>query len=105
MYYTVYPRLCNIRSVKENDSKSERRFCFEIQMPNRSLLLQAEDAETRDSWVATMNKAIGFYLNEGQRKTSLPKDRLFTFAQKRVRFPYKKLFTRMIRVRQLQILK
>ena len=43
-------------------------------MPNRSLLLQAEDAETRDSWVATMNKAIGFYLNEGQRKSSLPKD-------------------------------
>ena len=66
-------RLCNIRSVKE-DSKSERRFCFEIQMPNRSLLLQAEDAETRDEWVATLNKAIGFYLNEGrQRKSSLPK--------------------------------
>ena len=61
----MYFRLCNIRSIKENDSKADRRFCFEIQMPNRSLLLQAEDADTRDQWVATMNKAIGFYIGVG----------------------------------------
>ena len=64
-------RLCNIRSIKENDSKADRRFCFEIQMPNRSLLLQAENAETRDIWVSVLNKAVGYYLNQGnQRKSS-----------------------------------
>lgn len=60
-----------IRSIKENDSKADRRFCFEIQMPNRSLLLQAENAETRDIWVSVLNKAVGYYLNQGnQRKSS-----------------------------------
>ena len=51
-------------------------------MPNRSLLLQAEDADTRDQWVATMNKAIGFYLNEGQRKSSLPKSETESITSK-----------------------
>ena len=40
-------------------------------MPNRSLLLQAENAETRDIWVSVLNKAVGYYLNQGnQRKSS-----------------------------------
>ena len=37
-------------------------------MPNRSVLLQAENGETRDQWVTTMNKAVGYYLNEGQQR-------------------------------------
>lgn len=61
-------RLCNIRGIRETEAKSDRRFCFEIQMPNRSLLLQAENGETRDQWVTTMNKAVGYYLNEGQQR-------------------------------------
>ena len=44
-------RLCNVRTVREVDGKADRKFCFEIQMPNRSLVLQAENQELRDTWV------------------------------------------------------
>ena len=57
--------------MRENDAKSDRRYCFEIQMPNRSLLLQAEDGDTRDNWVSVMNKAVGIYLNASHQGKSV----------------------------------
>lgn len=44
-------RLCNVRTVRDPDGKTERKFCFEIQMPTRSMVLQAENEKLRDTWV------------------------------------------------------
>ena len=44
-------RLCNVRGLRDSDAKVDRKFCLEIQMPNRSMLLQAENSEIREAWV------------------------------------------------------
>jgi len=62
-------RLCNVRATPDVD-KHDRRFCFEIQLPNRAMQLQAESTEIRDAWVRGLNAAISTQHNQAEKPAS-----------------------------------
>jgi hypothetical protein len=53
-------RLC---TLKPADDQLERRFCFEIVLPTKAVMVQADSEELRTAWIAGVQKATAAALN------------------------------------------
>nr|NP_001072017.1 zinc finger protein [Ciona intestinalis]BAE93283.1 zinc finger protein [Ciona intestinalis] len=73
-------RLCTVRLTEE----TERRFCFEVVLPGKSFLLQAESDDARTAWIKAIQSSIGAAFKDTMEETnsqqimSLPVNKILT---------------------------
>uniref|UniRef100_H2ZKC2 Arf-GAP with coiled-coil, ANK repeat and PH domain-containing protein 2 n=1 Tax=Ciona savignyi TaxID=51511 RepID=H2ZKC2_CIOSA len=63
-------RLCTVRMSDE----TERRFCFEIVLPGKSFLLQAETDGARTAWIKAIQSSIGAAFKDTMDEIQTQKD-------------------------------
>jgi Arf-GAP/coiled-coil/ANK repeat/PH domain-containing protein len=82
-------RLC---TLKPADDQLERRFCFEIVLPTKAVMVQADSEELRTAWIAGVQKATAAALNlsptatadRQSNSTSSTPDSIISSSERRV---------------------